>query len=458
MSLDGVVPTAGPDLVDDERGGLEGALNRIGLRSPLAQDVLIAGLVCLVSVGLLVPVLGPLAHALGVPLAPGQRLAVTGVVVGQALALALRRLRPVVCLVLVVLGQVTLAAMLPPGTTLRLVAPLVATYTVGTLLPPRRVLAYAGAAAVSEAVGGYLVTARLVGLLAPGSPSNTLPGEPGALLTVLAGVLLAGLYAASSLVGVLMATRRENARLARERLAAARVEEAARADLALRRERSRMARELHDIAAHHLSGLVVQTAAAERLISSDPDAARESVRSIRAQGRDALANLRLMVGVLRDSVDTARADAEMVTDVGLGAVDRLVAHARNMGDDVAFHTVGDATALAPVAAVTAYRVLQEALANARQHAAGAPVHVRVIYEATRVRLEVENGPGRSPAVEPTGRRGLGLVGMRERAQLVGGTVISGTTEAAGWRVVLSLPRLNDNGELSRPGSASEETA
>jgi signal transduction histidine kinase len=210
-----------------------------------------------------------------------------------------------------------------------------------------------------------------------------------------------------------------------------------------------MARELHDIAAHHLSGMVVQTAVVERLIDRDPRAAKEAAAWIRAQGKETLHNLRLVVGALREPEAGAGADPDVLEDggapvPGLAVLDRLVRTARELGTPVDLVQEGVRQELPPIADVTFYRVAQEALSNAREHAPGAPARVLLRYCKSEVSLDVENEASPTPdhagaGPSPDGHRGFGLAGMRERAQMIGATFDAGPAPSGGWRVTLRLP-------------------
>ena len=198
-------------------------------------------------------------------------------------------------------------------------------------------------------------------------------------------------------------------------------------------ERTRMARELHDIAAHHLTGLVVQAGAAERLVDVDPERAKESLRSVRSQGRETLDSLRSIVGILRETGDDATGPPRCPGC----ATWRLVAAARAAGTVVDERVEGELPTLAPLADVTAYRTVQEALANARRHAPGAGVQLTTTVRPGRLVVVVENAVPRGPA--SSAPAGYGLVGMRERAALVGGLLEAGPTRSGTWRVLLELP-------------------
>ena len=392
---------------------LDARLTALGVRGVLGRDLLLAVVVAIVSVLVLLPLLGPVSRDLGIAL-PGSRMAVVlALVAAQALALVLRRLRPALCLLVVAGLQVALAAAVPEPATLRAFAPVIAAYSAATVLPVPRLARGLGPAVLVDLVGTALVTR---------------PGLGAGLLTALLETLL---YATAALTGLVVAARRADIARLRARAAAAVAEQETRTARAVEAERLRMARELHDIAAHHLTGLVVSATAAEKLLERDPAAARAAVHGVRAQGKQALSSLRLVVGMLR-------ADDELVAPApGLAGVDDLLATARTLGDDVALERSGTAYELAPVADVTAYRVLQEALTNARKHAPGVPVRVVLDHGHARFRLEVANA---GPARADDGPPGYGLLGMQERAGLAGGALEAGPTADGGWRVRLDLPR------------------
>lgn len=246
-------------------------------------------------------------------------------------------------------------------------------------------------------------------------------------------------------VGLVVRSRRE-VRVARDAETAARTSEAsavvreqdARVDAAVSRERAAMARELHDIAAHHLSGIALMSAVIDRQIDADPAAAHEGVRQVREQSTAVLDDLRRLVGLLRDD-----APAERAVETVAGIAD-LVERAR-FRSDVRLEVVPGAHALAegvgPLAQLAAYRTVQEALANAALHAPGAVTTVTVDdREADRLTLHVENGVSTAPASGSTAAGGNGLRGMRERADLVGARLQAGPTDGGGWAVTLVLAR------------------
>ncbi|WIE54573.1 histidine kinase [Curtobacterium sp. MCBD17_003] len=233
---------------------------------------------------------------------------------------------------------------------------------------------------------------------------------------------------------------REQDAVLRERDAVVR-EQDARVEAAVSRERAAMARELHDIAAHHLSGIALMAAVIDRQIDSDPERAHAAVRQVREQSTAVLDDLRRLVGLLRD--DTL---AERSVET-LAAVPDLVARAQRhgrvtlrvlRGEPEASPSVG--SDVGPLAQLAAYRTVQEALANAALHAPGAATTVELDdREHTHVTVVVRNGPAREAAPRSSSG-GHGLVGMRERADLVGADLRYGPTEDGGWEVRLVVPR------------------
>ncbi|RGC66962.1 Sensor histidine kinase DesK [Micromonospora sp. MW-13] len=402
-----------------------------------ARDCLLAAGVTVATFVLLTTFLRFVAPVDGLSVDPARARLLVAAACGQAMVLCLRRVRPRLCLGLVVGLQVVITAVVPSEATVRGVAPLVAAYTVGTLFPARTALLLAGAAAVAEASGVIAVTAGMA---------------PDILVTALGHLASGALsYLGATFVGSYVATHRRYLELVRVR-----ADEAVRAHrekvrAAIGAERSRMARELHDVAAHHLSGMVVQAAAVERLIDRDPAAAKAGVAWIRGQGKETLDNLRLVVGVLRGrsvtrgGADTAGHEEGNTPVPGLAMLDDLVRTARDLGTSVEFVGEGARREVPPIADVALYRMVQECLSNARQHAPGAPVRVGLRFLPREVTLEVSNAPAaRGP--QPAGRAssGVGLVGMRERAQLIGARFAAGPTPAGGWSVTVTLPTGRDD--------------
>ena len=443
---------------------LRRALAAVGVRTATGRDAVLGAVLGIATAVLFLGTERALltdagtAFGLGpgtVVVPPPVRAAVLVLVVVQALALTLRRRAPLTCLALTVAGQVAITALLPPYVQLQAPATVVAAYSVGAYGPRRaRLVAPAGAAVVQ-----VLLVFALGGL---GIPAGASPVQHALQI---GGTLLSALlaYLGSALVGSYVATRRELVAQLRDRVETAEREREALAAQAVLEERGRMARELHDVAAHHLSGIVVQASAAERLVDADPARAKEALRWIRAQGKDTLDDLRLVVGILRGSEDEGRGDRREDPQPTLADLPALVETARAAGTTVTVETTGDPWDAAPSTQIAVYRVLQESLANARRHAPGRPVAVRFAWTPSDVTLTVRNPSAASvasvtPAPDPA-RPGHGLVGMRERAAMLGGAVEARRMPDGAWLVRLVVPRSpgrdgREPGTL-RPGSAVE---
>jgi signal transduction histidine kinase len=204
-------------------------------------------------------------------------------------------------------------------------------------------------------------------------------------------------------------------------------------DQAAMGERARIARDLHDIVAHHVSAIAVQAETARLTVEGLPDEGREQFEAIGQTARDALAEMRRLLGVLREDADGR---AERDPQPGLARLHELVETARAAGTPVALTLSGEPVDLPPGVDLCAYRILQEALTNARRHAGGAAVDLEVEYGADALRLRVrDHGPGPS---EPDAD-GHGLLGMRERAIIAGGTLSAGPADGGGFAVDAELP-------------------
>ena len=201
---------------------------------------------------------------------------------------------------------------------------------------------------------------------------------------------------------------------------------------AMASERARIARELHDVIAHSVSMIVVQAAAADDVFDERPDQARESIRSIERAGREALVELRRLLSAVRPGVDEI---AE--PQPGLARVEELARSLRAGGLEVEVHREGEAGVLAPGVDLSAYRIVQEALTNTLRHAHATRADVRLSYEPDALELDVTDDGW---AAVLNGGGGHGLVGMRERAALLGGTVEAGPRPEGGYRVHARLPR------------------
>ena len=214
--------------------------------------------------------------------------------------------------------------------------------------------------------------------------------------------------------------------------------EQVRAAAAVAEERARIARELHDVVAHAVSVMVVQAGSARLGMAEDPAASAAATRAVEETGRQALVEMRHMLGLLR-AVDATPALSPQPTLRGVSA---LVESARAAGQRVALRIEGVPMALPPGLDLSAFRIVQEALTNAASHAGAAPVDVRIGYGRDELALEVVNGPRDLPVARPPAA-GHGLVGMRERTELFGGRLEAARTADGGFavRAVLPLPEV-----------------
>jgi signal transduction histidine kinase len=235
-------------------------------------------------------------------------------------------------------------------------------------------------------------------------------------------------------LGLVVASRR---RLTEQLAARGRELEAERALFAaeaVRYERARIARELHDIVAHCVSVMVIQASAGQRLTATDPSLAAEAFDSIGEVAQQAEAEIGRLLELLDATGQQRGAD-------GLRLIGELVTRASAAGLAVSCRFSGSADGLRPDAADAAYRVVQESLTNALKHAPGAPVDIVIAQTSAQIEIGVRNGPAIGPpsGLERSGG-GRGLTGMRERVAACGGELEAGPAEAGRWRVLARLPR------------------
>ncbi|WP_306950258.1 sensor histidine kinase [Streptomyces sp. B4I13] len=236
-----------------------------------------------------------------------------------------------------------------------------------------------------------------------------------------------------------------------------------RARRTLLEERSRIARELHDVVAHHMSVISIQAQVAPLLVENPSEELRENLAGIRQNALEALTELRRVLGVLRsenpeDPYGLGASGAGAAPDTPQPTLDRLDAlleNTRAAGLDVTAAVTGEAPAYPPGVQLSAYRIVQEALSNALRHAPGSHVRVSVTHDVRGLYLEVVNSRPRAP-VRPSPGAGHGLLGMRERAAMLGGHVTAHPTLHGGFAVLAYLPteaaatRLGDLAELGTP--------
>ena len=354
----------------------------------------------------------------------------------EGLALVLWRSRPLVCQALVWSAEAVTLLLLPATYVASGYGQFVVSFGMGMRFPLRRTAPLLAALSLSYSA---IATWRQ-------------PSVPWQLHMVNALVTLA-IYLVPMLGGAALASSRRYEHSRQELL---RREHGRQLEVALIQERRRLAGELHDVAAHHLAGIVVQAAALERLIDRDPQTARDAAQQLRRQAKETLSGLRSVVGLLRSDAEAGEPSP------GLRDLPELVASTRDLGVDIDLldgglldgesteAAVGRASGGAPTGAPTGmpllsamaetavFRVAQQAISNALQHAPGAPITVEVRRLETALELTVLNGPAHRPSTDPGGG-GTGLTVMRERADAVGGSLHAGPVEGGGWRVRLVLP-------------------
>ncbi|MFJ3620440.1 sensor histidine kinase [Streptomyces iakyrus] len=249
-----------------------------------------------------------------------------------------------------------------------------------------------------------------------------------------AGLLRFDFVLAATALGRAVRSRRENLAAARARAERAERMQEEEARRRVTEERVRIARDLHDVVAHHMTLVNAQAGVAHHLLRANPDQAYEALAYIKENSRAALDELRATVGLLRqpDDAPGSRAPIPRLTDL-----DTLVGGFRASGLPVRMTHTGTPSPLAPATELTAYRIIQEALTNSHKHAAGTGTALVLDYGpyALRVTVTDDGSPG-APKGPGTGH---GLIGMRERATAIGGTVTAGPRPEGGFQVVAELP-------------------
>jgi signal transduction histidine kinase len=261
-------------------------------------------------------------------------------------------------------------------------------------------------------------------------------------------IFQAMIFLTAGAAGVLSRAKRASMQAAENRADRAEAERDRQAALAAARERTRIARELHDVVAHHVSLMAVQAEAAISLLPDRPEQARRSVQIVADAARQALTELRRLLGVLRGPSEAP----QTAPSVSLGELDTLLGQVRGTGLPVDFEVTGSPVPLSPGIGLTAYRIVQEALTNTLRHSAAARASVTLSYEPGYVTVRVAdsgprlegppaagNGDGSAPPPASLTGAGLGLAGITERVASCGGTLTVGPTPAGGFAVTARLP-------------------
>ncbi|HWE64983.1 MAG TPA: sensor histidine kinase [Chloroflexota bacterium] len=375
-------------------------------------DILLTLAVTALSLGAL---LGPTDTAR----VPATTLSVALILLG-ALPLVLRRRYPVMVLLVIELAVVLFLATTNPldGGAFNGLGLGVALYTVANRTDRQTSLRIAALVAALNALVLLIDTAL---------------GKVGSLPSLfVATAVVVGSWS----LGENVRTRRAYLAQLEERARRLELEREENAHRAVQEERTRIARELHDIVAHHVSAIAVQAGAAEEIAERDPRRAREVLQTIQGTSRQALAEMRAMLNVLRSGDEAgARRDPQP----SVAHLERLVSQSRAAGLPVTLQVAGTERPLPEALAISAYRIVQEALTNSLRHAGPAHALVLVRYADEALELEI-NDDGRGPGVARDGAsEGRGLVGMRERVALFGGDLVAGAVPGQGFRVRARLP-------------------
>ncbi|WP_163542665.1 sensor histidine kinase [Occultella kanbiaonis] len=235
-----------------------------------------------------------------------------------------------------------------------------------------------------------------------------------------------------------------------DRAARLEVERDQQAKIATAAERARIAREMHDIVAHSLSVVIAQADGGRYAASADPEAATRALTTISETGRAALADMRRILGVLRS--DDPR-DGDLIPQPDDSDLDTLAEHVRDTGLQVSVVRVGEARALPPGAGLTVYRIAQEALTNILKHA-GPGVHATLLVQWTPIGLVLQIDDDGRGAAATTDGAGHGLLGMRERTAMLGGTLTTGPRPGGGYRVRAEIPLPGGRGPRPAPSQAT----
>ena len=386
----------------------------VALRPPLA-DVMLAGGVLVVA---------QVETWMTTSFQPKLPLALLAVAI--TVPLAWRRRAPFGALLAVGVAGWVLSAGWPELNALyTFIVVVVAVFSVGAYAEPRR-----------AAVGCALVLLTFwVGALQDNARH---PGRRGPSDVVFVSVVFGGAW----LLGRALRGRGQQAAQLQQRAAQLEADQQAQARAAVAAERARIARELHDVIAHSVSVMVIQAGAAEQLLEDTPERARGPLEAVQDTGRQTIVELRRLLGILREDGQ----ELSLAPQPGLAGLELLLGEMRQAGLPVQLRVEGQPWPLPPGVDLAAYRIVQEALTNTLRHAGPAQAEVIVRYQDHAVELEVlDDGHGPEPGDGADGARGHGLVGMRERVALYGGTLEAGPrvtttgTAGTGYAVRARLP-------------------
>ena len=379
---------------------------RLGLISPFVGDGLLALAVAVAAA----------SAASGATSDEPERAFLIALAVAAALTLCFRRLYPVTVLAITV------------GTTAFFVwvyrgywpyAALIAFYSLAAHSARRRAI-------VAGAAGLLALAVPIVHSIHNWQPENW------SQLTLVAGRLAP--LAAAWLLGAYLRTRHALLRAVEDRAMQLEREQQANARRAAAEEQARIAREVHDVIAHNLSVIIVQATAADAVFAANPADARRAVRTIGGTARQALGELRRVLGVIRTGDERS---PDFPPQPTLARLETLLEQVRTAGLAVDLQVSGEPRELPPALELSAYRIVQEALTNTLRHANATHAIATLRFDSDAVDVEVVDDGTPSAAGDRTG--GRGLIGMRERAAAVGGDIEAGPASAGGFRVAARLP-------------------
>jgi signal transduction histidine kinase len=355
---------------------------------------------------------------------PHEPAAAFVIVALAALALFWRQRRPVAVLA-VTTAAVAAYSLLGYENGTALLVPTVALYAVAASQPVGHSIAYAIATAVV--------------LMAATAANNPLGPTGGGL------VLIPGLVAAALFLGIAVANRQaliSSLRARTEEEAVRRVDE----------ERLRIARELHDVVAHTMATINVQAGVAAHVLSTNPEATAEALQAIKGASKDGLRELRAILNVLRQADE----DDPTQPTPGLDQLEPLIAGIRRAGLETTLSVRGEPRTLDTAIDLAAYRIIQESLTNSLRHAGQASANVSLTYHPNELVVEVTDD-GLGQASRGAGNGGHGLIGMRERATTVGGTLDAGPGDRGGFHVRATLPLDPTQGLDAQPAPSNAST-
>jgi signal transduction histidine kinase len=360
----------------------------------------------------LVATAAELAQLIGATGTPSGPAIVLAVVAGGTLVL--RRTAPLPVLATTLAATVAIVALGddPSGATV-----LIALYTTAALCELRVSLV---------ALAATATTAATLSALTVGAPGRETSATSGAII---AAGLSVGIWA----LGAYAQTRRRYVGELQERAASAEREREQLARIAVHEERTSIARELHDIVAHSVSVMLVGVRGARDVLRSAPETAEETLARVERSGEQSLAELRRILALLREPQQTVESHPQP----SLAELDDLVASYRGAGLPVRLEVIGEPPPLPGGLELSVYRIVQEALTNTLKHTDPSNVIVTLAFRDARLELEVvDDGTPTRPGAATSGQ---GIIGMRERAALLGGWLQTGPREGGGFRVAAQLP-------------------